>query len=116
MKSNTITISSGDLLWFYRSQDHRSITALGIAEETIRSSEAEELARFLGNRTVYPKEQIQEMCCAREALGILFRYVPIAIQPISLQTLTEAGVLKAAPQTITKLAPTNHQWLRTHLS
>jgi len=68
-------ITSGDILLFYRSADFKSITNIGIAESIIRSSDPNEIASFVGKRTVYQYKEIEKICSRGEALAILFRQI-----------------------------------------
>ncbi len=113
--AQTNSISPGDLLIFYRSRDLKSITTISVVEETLRSSDTAEMARFLGKRTVYPSDQIVEKCHGRGALGILFSHIPLKFPPISLKKLIQPGHLKSAPQSITKLNEITIKWLATKI-
>lgn len=112
----TKKICVGDNLFFYRSRDISAITCFGIVEDVIRSRDASEIARFVGKRTVYPFDEIVEMCNSNEVLAILFRMVKATGPPyIRLQTLRKNGILKAQPQSITELSATAIQWIRQHV-
>ncbi|MDD2468892.1 MAG: hypothetical protein PHI97_33395 [Desulfobulbus sp.] len=114
--ASTKKICVGDNLFFYRSRDISAITCVGIVEDTIRSHDASEIARFVGKRTVYPYDEIVEMCSTNEVLAILFRMVkPIGPPYIRLPTLKKNGILKAQPQSITELSATAIQWIRQYV-
>lgn len=116
--SNAVTrkVSSGDNLFFYRSQDISAITSVGIVESVLRSRNPLEIARFVGKRTVYPFCEIEDLCRNNEVLAILFRMVKAIGPPhISLRTLKSHGILKAQPQSITELNDPAIQWLRQQI-
>ena len=52
--------------------------------------------------------------CDREVLAIKFRLVYFLKKPIKLQTLLEKKIIKAQPQSITKLGEGIH-WLRRQI-
>lgn len=76
----------------------------------MRSKSANAIAQFVGKRTAYSLEAIEEMC-EKETLVILFRYAK-ALPPIHLSTLVERGVLTSAPQQITRVKSEGEQWLK----
>lgn len=113
--SGITKLESGSVLLFYRSQDTQEISAVGIVEETLRASDADELARFAGKRTVYERRDLEAKTSQGETLGILFRYAPVLNDNIPLTELVQAGVLKAAPQSIQQLKEEAVSWIQTRL-
>jgi len=107
-------ISSGDNLFIYRSQDRQCITALGIIEDTIKSSNPNEIARYVGSRTVYRYSDIVKLC-NKPTLAIKFRYVKGLEAPIRLNELIKNTVLKGAPQSVTKLDSKGIKWIKKKL-
>jgi len=67
-------LATGDILLFYRSQDYKSVTGVGVTEDTLVSRSAIEIARFVGKRTVYKYSDIEDMC-QKDVLAILFSRV-----------------------------------------
>ena len=108
-------LEPGDILLFYRSQELRGVTALGVVEQTLRTADTEELARCARKRTVYEMPDIEAKTAKGSALGILFRHAPILKKRILLKTLIEAGLVKAAPQSIVQMKPETNSWIRDHL-
>lgn len=92
----------GAIVLFYRSEDQRAVTAIGIVEKTMRSNDASEIAKFAGQRTVYSYNEIAELARS-PVLTILFRQDRLLPIPWRLETLIGAGVLAAAPQSITQV-------------
>lgn len=98
-------ISKGDILFFYRSRDRQEITTIGILEDIYRGRDFRKIAEKVGNRTVYSFQEIQEFA-NKPTLTLLFRlhfYLP---KPLKLNKLIKLNILKAQPQTITKI---NHR-------
>ncbi|HEV2316578.1 MAG TPA: GNAT family N-acetyltransferase [Thermoplasmata archaeon] len=69
--SPTRRVRPGDLLLFYRSQDVRRVTHLGAAEEVRVCRTQEEVVDLVGNRTVLPKQVLEELC-SETVLALLF--------------------------------------------
>lgn len=97
------TVSLGNNIFFYKSGGSKIITTLGIVESTLRSSEPEQIARFVGSRTVFSFSRIKRCCHSQEVLAINFRLVSF-IQPIAMSKLIEHGILKDYPQSIIELS------------
>lgn len=113
--AGTREIRSGDVLLFYRSEDTRAVSVVGVAEETLVSAVATEVARFVGKRTVYPFAEIQKLC-AKEVLAILFRQARVLGDPLELEALLANGIVAAPPQSITKLNLASRKWIQTYLA
>lgn len=67
-------INKGDLIFFYRSHDYKAITNIGIVDDLIITNSPEELAAFVGKRTVYNLPEITNFC-KKETIAILFRQI-----------------------------------------
>jgi hypothetical protein len=104
------TIAPGSVLLFYRSQDACSIRSVGVVDACTRSSDPAEIVRFVGQRTVYSIDQIEQMCRGG-TLAILFRQSR-TLPSVKLNDLIENNVLRAAPQTITTIRPEGMAWMR----
>ena len=103
-------IRPGDVLLFYRSRDMRTVRIAGVVDEVFVSSDAAEIARRVGKRTVYSFEAIESMA-QREALAILFRQDRVLTRPISLQELVNAEAIGGVPQTISQVRTGALEWL-----
>jgi len=108
------TLSSGANLLFYRSEDARAVTVLGVAEDTVVTHSASEAARFVGKRTVYSLREIEKLCTSA-LLAILFRQSRVLGKPIPLQELIAHGVITASPQSIVTVPKEATEWLETRL-
>lgn len=111
--SPTSTIGAGDVLAFYRSTDARSVSAIGIVDDAIRSTDAEQVAAFVGQRTVYTLDEIAAMSrSVRGVLAIRFRQDRFINPEIPLADLRGAGVVNGWPQSITRVPEGSMAWLR----
>ena len=113
--ANVRTIRPGDVLLFYRSVDLQALRCVGVAEDTLVSKHPQEIARFVGQRTVYGYNEIVQMCGKAEVLAILFRHARTLDSPQALSVLKGSGVLKSAPQSIARMRPEGMRWLQDHL-
>ena len=111
----TREIESGDVLLFYRSDDVKAVTVIGVAEETIVSNRATEVARFIGKRTVYPFTEIQKLC-TKQVLAILFRQSRVLAKILGIETLIGNRIISSAPQSITKINLSSRKWIQTYLA
>ena len=108
-------IKRGDNIVFYRSHDLKAVTCLGIAEDTFRSEQANEIAQYVGRRTVYTYSTIKEMC-SKPVLAVKFRIVCPFSETISLQKLRQHGIVKGQPQSITQISTESAEWLKHQLA
>lgn len=108
-------ITPGSFLVFYRSQREQAATVLGIAEDTLVSSDPDHLARFVGKRTVYSMDEITDMSRDRQVLAILLRQSRVLDSPIPAQELLAAGLINRAPQSIVTISENAAAWLATRL-
>lgn len=107
-------IKRGDNILFYRSQDRQAVTCIGIAEDTFWSDKANEIAQYVGSRTVYTFSTIQELC-AKLVLAVKFRLVKPLDQAIQLRTLRKHGIVNGQPQSITQISPESIEWLKKQI-
>lgn len=99
------TMKPGDLLLFYRSDDQKQITNLGLIEQVHHDvRDGYEITRIVGKRTVYGRYELDEMASGKSgALVILFRHLFHLPRPLSYQELLGMGILKGPPQSIMKI-------------
>lgn len=108
--SNTKQLKPGDNIFFYRSHDISGITAIGVVEESLRTSNVDEIARYVGTRTVYSYDDIENLC-KKMTLAIKFRFVK-GLNQIPLKELKKNEIIKGAPQSITKIPKERVQWIK----
>ena len=105
------TMEPGDLIYFYRSVTSE-LTVVGVVEDVARLSEPADIVRAAGKRTLYTYSDVEEMAGgSREVLVIGFRQAKALEPSIGLQDLKDAHVLKAHPQTVTRLGEEAAVWL-----
>lgn len=97
-------IRNGDTLYFYNSVGgtESAISAIGIAEDILRTSDDSLIIRFVGNRTVYTNHQINELC-AKSVLAIRFRRIRILKRPLIRSEIVRSGIINGPPQSITQI-------------
>lgn len=109
------TIAAGDNLFFYRSQDFQAVTVHGVVEDVMVSSDAREVARFVGKRTVYPYAEIVDLCVT-DVLAILFRQARQVKTPVGRQEMDEKGMVDSHPQSITTIPMEVTSWLASRIT
>lgn len=97
-------IRNGDTLYFYNSVGgtESAISAIGIAEDILRTSDDSLIIRFVGNRTVYTNHQINELC-TKSVLAIRFRRIRILKRPLIRSEIVRSGIINGPPQSITQI-------------
>jgi len=105
-------IRPGDVLMFYRSEDTRAITSIGIVEETMDSTIADHIAQLVNKRTVYEYKEIEQMAKKRTKV-ILFRLATHLDQNVKYDWLLSNGVVNGNIQTIRKI---NHESFKKIIS
>lgn len=111
----TRQLRPGSCLFFYRSQDEQTMRAIGVVEETLVSSDAAEVVRYVAKRTVYSAAEIGQLVATGPVLCILFRQARSLTSPIALAEAQEAGVLSSAPQSIQAVPEGGIAWLETRV-
>jgi len=80
----------GATILFYRSADIRAATAVGVLEESLVSTDSDEILEFVGSRTVYSAEEVEGMAADGSVLAFLFRQDRFLEPPITLAELVSA--------------------------
>lgn len=116
-RSNIQKVTRGALILFYRSRDRRAVTAAGVVDDVLRSSDPVEIRRFVGLRTVYSDAEVAELCAGqRSVLAILFRHDRSLPDGWPLDELIEADLVRGAPQTIQEVTGQEAlSWIRQRL-
>lgn len=97
------TMKQGDIVIFYRSQDKQEILTLGVIESVHQGMfTPEEVVKLVGKRTVYSREEIDEMSLKQLTI-ILFRHHFHFKNPLSLNDLKKLRVLAGPPQSIMEI-------------
>lgn len=100
--TQTNSIRSGDILLFYRTVDEMALTSIGVVEDFIASQDASAIARLVSRRTVYSREDIEEMA-VKSTKVILFRLVEHLPQQVSYEQLQQDCNVAGPIQTIRKI-------------
>lgn len=116
--ASTLQLDRGDLVLFYRSGDEQSVRFVAVVEDTLRSSDASEIFRFVGTRTVYTAKEIEEMTDdgRRNVLAVLIRQSRHLNPPWPLHDLVSNGVIARPPQSIQGIPDEGAEWIRRTLS
>ena len=116
--AGTQQLMRGDLVLFYRSSDEQSVRFVAVVEDTLRSSDAAEIFSFVGTRTVYTAEEIEEMTRVgrKDVLAVLIRQSRHLTPAWSLEELIANSVIMRAPQSIQGIPDEGAEWIRTTLS
>jgi hypothetical protein len=108
--SNIRKISPGDLVLFYRSDDIKGITSLGVVESFHPGCEAvPEISLLVTRRTVYSQVEIETM--DKPLSVLLFTHHFHFARPMLYHDLYENGILKGTPQTISELTDEKYSWI-----
>ncbi len=107
-------LAPGDNLLFYRSGNDKGVFCVGVAEDTLVSSDAAEVARFVGTRTVYTYDEIRRMT-RKPVLAILFRQARMVEPVVRAEELRKNGALNGAPQSIVGVRKESLGWLMARM-
>ena len=107
--SPTANIRPGDILLFYRSQDHKAISTVGVVESVLHNiADMEKILEFVSRRTVYRIQEIEEMVEKNPLLIILFNFHFHLKYPIKYDKLIKNGFLQGSPMSIVKLSHSSY--------
>jgi GNAT superfamily N-acetyltransferase len=108
-------LAPGDVLLFYRSTMDQAVTAIGVVEQVLRSTDAAHIARFVGRRTVYSLAEI-ELMATKSTLAVLFRLARTLRDRWEVDLLKRAGILQRAPQSFMQVHGKGIDWIATQLN
>lgn len=111
------SVRPGDPLLFYRSRDQQAVTVVGVCEQVHVSSSPTDIAALVGRRTVYTYAQIEDQTQSAPVLVLLFRQcLVLRNDPVTLEDLVRHGLLRAHPQSVTRVHQKGLPWLRVRLA
>ncbi len=114
--ARTRKIKRGDTLLFYRTDDLRAVTVVGVVEDVRVSSDPEAITRFVGRRTVYTASELAAMADqSGELHAMIFRQDRILDPVWAIRTLEGMGVLNGHPQSITEARTGGRTWVHQEL-
>lgn len=116
--SNTRQLAAGDTLLFLRTEPETEalVTAVGVVEETLASTEPNEVATFVAGRTVYSYDEICARCEHGEVLAVLFRLDRRVVPAWRKTALISGQVMASSPQSIASVPEIGVEWVREQLS
>ncbi len=100
--ANVRSVKAGDIVFFYRSDDERAITSLGIVEDFQILQDAAAIASVVRRRTVYSMRDIESLS-QKPTKVMLFRLARHFSPSISSDWLKKNAVVKGNIQTIRKI-------------
>jgi hypothetical protein len=113
----------GDVVFFYQSKDEaaknsQSITTVGVVEQVGVAKDGRELSRLTAGRSVFSEADLEELCRSspRGVTVIDFLHVQHLQPPLGLTCLLESGVLRGAPQSITRIPRSGLSMLRPSMN
>ena len=123
-RAKTTRLRPGDLLFFYMSKDpnyaaSQSLTTIGIVEQVVDVTEADDLIRLTAKRSVFSAEELRGMNASSNSPIKLIDFLLVGhIEPaIQLKTLLRTDVfVNHPPQSITEMTESRYLVLRPHLS
>jgi hypothetical protein len=108
--SRNRSISRGDIMLFYRSEDRQEVTALGVVESVrLYLRHPEEVAKVVEKRTVYSIKEITDML-SQPTIVLLFNWHFYLPHPVTLEQLHNMGI--SAPQSLTRLTEAKYLEIR----
>ncbi len=107
-KSPIKSIKSGDIVFFYRSDDYKAITSYGVVEQFIIESEPEKILQWVAKRTVYTYSEISSMA-GGDVKIILFRVVHHLNNLYYFDKMIKDKIINGSIQSITQLS-TDKLW------
>ncbi|MDD3149922.1 MAG: hypothetical protein PHV68_03730 [Candidatus Gastranaerophilales bacterium] len=97
-------IKKGDILLFYGSNDYQAVTSICTIENIFFNlTNASEIYDKVFNRSVYTLKEIEEFSFRKKTMVILFWHHFHLNKFVPLDTLRKENILKAQPQSITKI-------------
>ena len=101
--AQTTAIKAGDVVLFYRTDDEKAVTSVGVVDRFDVLQDAARIASLVRRRTVYRIEEIDEMA-KRPTKVILFRLVEHFPHSVSYDQLLREHVVSGPIQSIRKVS------------
>lgn len=117
-RSSSRQVERGDIVLFYRSNDERAVRFVAVVEDTKRSCDPVQLATFVGTRTVYSAEEIEELSRGgrKEVAAMLLRQSRFLEPGLPYTELLSNGVVSGPPQATQGVPEKGAAWVRSVLS
>jgi ribosomal protein S18 acetylase RimI-like enzyme len=121
-RAQTKSIKPGDCLLFYRSKSEgfmssQAITSVAVAEGVTETTDHDELVRLTAKRSVFSEDELRAMTQddPRPIKVIDFLLAGHIHPPIAIADLLQLGVLRAGPQSITRVPTDRFALLRDRI-
>ncbi|MEM4988336.1 N-acetyltransferase [Collimonas sp. H4R21] len=102
-KAPTNQVQPGDIVLFYRTEDTKAVTTVGIVECYEIHDSATNIMQLVSRRTVYSQRDIEVMATTPTKV-MLFRLVGHFPTPIRYTKLIQENIVSGAIQSITKIS------------
>lgn len=110
--SNTRQLDPQDILLFYRTNDHKSITSLGVVEQVDYDvSDAGRISDIVGRRSVFKQHELAEYA-EKPTTVILFTWHFDLQNPIHYQQLLDEEVVTGPIQSIQQIEQKEYKYIR----
>ena len=106
----TKTIRAGDLLLFYRTDDERAVTTLGIVDQFEILTDAPRIASLVSRRTVYSQSEIDAMA-KKQTKVILFRFIQHFPRSVTYDELLRQDIVTGPIQSLRRIDETRYKRL-----
>jgi GNAT superfamily N-acetyltransferase len=116
--SGSRQLARGDIVLFYRSGDLRAIRFIAVVEDTMRTCDSGELVSFVGTRTVYTANEIEELTRdgRKEVAAMLIRQSRFLDPGWPIADMIARGIVLQAPQSTQSVPEKGAAWVRSMLS
>ncbi|CAN5447824.1 hypothetical protein BH10BAC1_BH10BAC1_05890 [soil metagenome] len=112
-KSKRLSMRTGDLLFFYGSQNIKSIEPVGVLDEVIYTKDLDVIKNLVKRKTVYSNEDLQILVNGKKDVTVLiFRLIHYLVKPINHNEIKTLGSYSNNFQTITTLTETDYTQLK----
>lgn len=101
--AQTKSIHPGDILLFYRTEDEKAVTSLGVVEQFEISNDGAQIASLVSRRTVYSIDEIESLA-HKPTKVILFRLVGHLSTIVPYERLMRDEVVTGPIQSIRKVS------------
>lgn len=98
----TKSVRAGDLLLFYRTNDERAVTTLGVVDRFEILRDASKIASLVSRRTVYNQDEIVQMA-ERETKVFLFRCIQHFASPVTHDELLSENIASGPIQSLRRI-------------
>ena len=85
-------IHPGDLVFFYRTEDKKSVDTIGFVERVVVSCDMDEVLSVVARRTVLPERKLSQMVSEGKVLIVLFRFVCHLSPPVTKGQMVREGL------------------------